>query len=170
MLEEITSLEFAEKSGKRHRDVLNTIRGLLARNLATDKQFVASTYRDKRGMIQPMFVIAGDGLGLISNTSPGVCPLCETHFTHGMNTKMFGRVCSKACFITLSVEKSNSRDAWLSSLAKTEKVRIPCVAQLGNESWAEAAVRVDKSLEPLRKMVGDDDDFAWVVYRSGKEN
>ena len=56
-----TSLKVAESFGKKHRNVMQTIRNLIAENPAVKKMFVESTYINSRGQEWPMYYINRDG-------------------------------------------------------------------------------------------------------------
>lgn len=58
------SLLVAEKFGKNHRDVLESIRKLTAENSAAKLLFIESEY-DNRGKMYPMYIINRDGFTLL---------------------------------------------------------------------------------------------------------
>ena len=58
------SLLVAEKFGKNHRDVLESIRNLTAENSAAKLLFIESEY-DNRGKMYPMYIISRDGFTLL---------------------------------------------------------------------------------------------------------
>ena len=58
------SLLVAEKFGKEHRDVLESIRNLTAENSAAKLLFIESEY-DNRGKMYPMYIINRDGFTLL---------------------------------------------------------------------------------------------------------
>ena len=58
------SLLVAEKFGKNHRDVLESIRNLTAENSAAKLLFIESEY-DNRGKTYPMYIINRDGFTLL---------------------------------------------------------------------------------------------------------
>ena len=62
-----TSLKVAEVFGKRHNDVLKSIRNLTsAQNCAVLKMFETSSYVSEQGKEQPMFIINRDGFTLLA--------------------------------------------------------------------------------------------------------
>lgn len=56
-----TSLKVAESFGKKHRNVMQTIRNLTAEFSAVKKMFVESTYINSRGQEWPMYYMNRDG-------------------------------------------------------------------------------------------------------------
>ena len=62
-----TSLKVAEVFGKRHNDVLKSIRNLTsAQNCAVLKMFETSSYVSEQGKEQPMFIMNRDGFTLLA--------------------------------------------------------------------------------------------------------
>lgn len=62
-----TSLKVAEVFGKRHNDVLKSIRNLTsAQNCAVLKMFETSSYINEQGKEQPMFIMGRDGFTLLA--------------------------------------------------------------------------------------------------------
>lgn len=62
-----TSLKVAEVFGKRHNDVLKSIRNLTsAQNCAVLKMFETSSYVNEQGKEQPMFIMNRDGFTLLA--------------------------------------------------------------------------------------------------------
>lgn len=62
-----TSLKIAEVFGKRHNDVLKSIRNLTsAQNCAVLKMFETSSYVSEQGKEQPMFIMNRDGFTLLA--------------------------------------------------------------------------------------------------------
>ena len=62
-----TSVLVAQKFGKQHRNVLASIKGLLAtaENSAVHQMFTASSYYNEQGKEQPMFIMDRDGFSLL---------------------------------------------------------------------------------------------------------
>ncbi|MBD5834748.1 Rha family transcriptional regulator [Lactobacillus delbrueckii] len=61
-----TSLKVAEVFGKKHRNVMQSIKNLTAENSAVKKMFVESTYLNSRGQEWPMFYMNRDGFTLLA--------------------------------------------------------------------------------------------------------
>ena len=59
------SLLVANKFGKEHRNVMQSIRNLTAENSAVKNMFVETDYVNSRGQVQPMFVMNRDGFSLL---------------------------------------------------------------------------------------------------------
>lgn len=67
-----TSLKVAEVFGKRHNDVLKSIRNLrTAQNCAVLKMFETSSYANEQGKEQPMFIMNRDGFTLLAMSFNG---------------------------------------------------------------------------------------------------
>lgn len=60
-----SSRDVAEKFGKAHKDVLDSIRNLTAENSAVKKMFVSSTYKNSRGRNYDEFLMDRDGFSLL---------------------------------------------------------------------------------------------------------
>ena len=60
-----TSLKVAESFGKKHRNVMQSIKNLTAENSAVKKMFAQSTYVNVRGQEWPMFYMNRDGFSLL---------------------------------------------------------------------------------------------------------
>lgn len=60
-----SSLLIAEKFGKEHRNVMQSIRNLTAENSAVKGMFVETTYLNDRNQEQPMYVMNRDGFTLL---------------------------------------------------------------------------------------------------------
>ena len=61
-----TSLKVAESFGKKHRNVMQSIKNLTAENSAVKKMFAQSTYFNSRGQEWPMFYMNRDGFTLLA--------------------------------------------------------------------------------------------------------
>lgn len=61
-----TSQKVAESFGKKHRNVMQTIKNLTAENSAVKKMFVESTYINSRGQEWPMYYMNRDGFTLLA--------------------------------------------------------------------------------------------------------
>ena len=60
-----SSRDVAEKFGKAHKDVLDSIRNLTAENSAVKNMFVSSTYKNSRGRNYNEFLMDRDGFSLL---------------------------------------------------------------------------------------------------------
>jgi len=62
-----SSVLVAQKFGKDHRNVLQSIRNILltAENSAVNVTFIASTYLNERNQSQPMFLMDRDAFALV---------------------------------------------------------------------------------------------------------
>ena len=60
------SVKVAKVFEKQHKNILKSIRNLLAQNLAASKWFHETTYTDTRGLVQPMFLMNRDGFSLLA--------------------------------------------------------------------------------------------------------
>lgn len=60
-----SSRDVAEKFGKAHKDVLDSIRNLTAENSAVKDMFVSSTYKNSRGRNYNEFLMDRDGFSLL---------------------------------------------------------------------------------------------------------
>lgn len=60
-----TSLKVAESFGKKHRNVMQSIKNLTAENSAVKKMFAQSTYVNGRGQEWPMYYMNRDGFSLL---------------------------------------------------------------------------------------------------------
>ena len=60
-----SSRDVAEKFGKAHKDVLDSIRNLTAENSAVKNMFVSSTYKNSRGRNYDEFLMDRDGFSLL---------------------------------------------------------------------------------------------------------
>lgn len=60
-----SSRDVAEKFGKAHKDVLDSIRNLTAENSAVKNMFVSSTYKNRRGRNYNEFLMDRDGFSLL---------------------------------------------------------------------------------------------------------
>ena len=61
-----TSLKVADMFNKKHKDVLKSIRNLMAENCAVKNLFYESEYKSERGRIEPMYKMNRDGFMLIA--------------------------------------------------------------------------------------------------------
>ena len=60
-----SSLIVAQEFEKEHKNVLQTIKNLMAQNCAVRNMFVENTYVSGRGRDEPMFVMSRDGFSLL---------------------------------------------------------------------------------------------------------
>lgn len=61
-----TSLKVAEIFEKEHKDVMKSIRNLMAQNFAVKKMFVEDSYLNSRNQQQPMYYMNRDGFTLLA--------------------------------------------------------------------------------------------------------
>ncbi len=61
----VSSRDVAEKFGKEHKDVLESIRNLTAENFAVRNMFISSTYKNSRGRNYDEFLMDRDGFSLL---------------------------------------------------------------------------------------------------------
>ena len=62
-----TSMKVAEYFGKRHDDVLKSVRNLLEdKDIISRRNFAESDYTDERGKTQPMYELDRDGFTLLA--------------------------------------------------------------------------------------------------------
>lgn len=66
-----TSLQVAESFEKQHKNVMQSIRNLTAKNSAVGNMFAESTYVNKQGHEQPMFYMNRDGFTLLAMSFTG---------------------------------------------------------------------------------------------------
>ena len=60
------SVKVAKVFEKQHKNILKSIRNLVAQNLAASKWFHETTYTDTHGLVQPMFLMNRDGFSLLA--------------------------------------------------------------------------------------------------------
>lgn len=61
----VGSRDIAEDFGKEHKDVLESIRNLMAENSAVKNMFIESSYKTERGRIYPEYLLTRDGFSLL---------------------------------------------------------------------------------------------------------
>ena len=62
----VSSREVAERFGKQHKDVLESIRGITAENSALTSMFFATAYTAGTGKSYPMYLMNRDGFSLLA--------------------------------------------------------------------------------------------------------